>query len=184
VGKTTIAASFFLVFAALVGILAAAGQSFIAIWHSGPVSGSAYWVDICLSPEIFIFVFFMMSDPRTSPRSQAGQVAYGVGTAALAALLLAPQPTEYGLKVAILASLTAVCAIAALVRLVVERRALGEPALPSKTRLRTALWGAHGAAVLATIIIAIAAMADTLALSSDRQIVYLEQGLTGTRNPQ
>jgi hypothetical protein len=39
-------------------------------------------------------------------------------------------------------------------------------------------------AVAAVLIIALAAPADTLALASDRQIIYLEQGLTGTRNPQ
>jgi hypothetical protein len=178
------AVSFVIVFGALIGILALAGQSFVAIWHAGPVTGGAFWVYVCLSPELFIFVFFMMSDPRTSPRSRSGQMAYGVGTATLAALLLAPQPTEYGVKVAILASLTVVCAIAPLVRWVAERPATRRSVIPSRNTLHAGLRALRGAAVLAIVIVAIGATADTLALSSDRQIVYLEQGLTGTRNPQ
>lgn len=185
VGKMTSAIAFFVVFAALVAIVAAAGQSFVAIWHSGPISGGAYWTYICLSPEIFIFVFFMMSDPRTSPASRRGQLAYGAGTAALAVILLAPQETEFGVKVAILASLTFVCALTALGRAMVVRR---EAALTAEAgrhpSLRERTASLRTPAVLAALIIALAAPADTLALSGDKHLPYLEQGLTGTRNPQ
>lgn len=35
------ALSFLVPFAALVGVFAAAGRSFVAIWHTGPIAGSA-----------------------------------------------------------------------------------------------------------------------------------------------
>ncbi|MGI8411605.1 MAG: RnfABCDGE type electron transport complex subunit D, partial [Solirubrobacteraceae bacterium] len=115
VRMTTMALAFLIPFAALVGVLAAGGQSFIAIWHTGPVSGASYWLDICLSPEVLIFVFFMMPDPKTAPRTRPGQIVFGTGTALLAVGLLALQPTEFGIKIAILASLTVSCALSPLV---------------------------------------------------------------------
>ena len=168
------AAAFLLVFAALVGIFAAAGQTFVAIWHAGPISGSAYWRYICLSPEVLVFVFFMMSDPKTAPRSRTGQIAFGAGTAAVAALLLLFQPTEYGVKVAILASLTVTTALARLPR---HQRRSGH-------LFDDALRGLRVPAAAAAVVIAVAAPIDTLALARDRQITYLEQGFTGTHNPQ
>jgi hypothetical protein len=45
------ALSFLVPFAALIAIFAASGQSFVAIWHEGPVSGFDYWVKICTSPS-------------------------------------------------------------------------------------------------------------------------------------
>jgi hypothetical protein len=169
VGKVPMALAFLLLFAGLVAVLAASGQSFVAIWHTGPVSGVRYWTDICTSPEVLIFVFFMMSDPRTSPAGVRGQIVFGAGTAVLAAALLATQTTEFGVKVAILASLTCACALRALAaaspRAGVARR-LNEPA------------------VLAAVIVALAAPIDTIALTSDTQIGYIERGLTGSHNPQ
>ena len=69
------------------------------------------------SPEILIFLFFMITDPRTTPRGQRARLAYGAGVGLLAALMIAPLRTEYATKVAILASLTVVCAA----RPIVER---------------------------------------------------------------
>lgn len=192
VRMTIMALAFLIPFAALVGLFAVAGQSFLAIWHSGPVSGSSYWRDICLSPEVLIFVFFMMSDPKTAPRGTRAQLAFGVGTAVLAAGLLLLQPTEFGIKVAILASLTVTCALRPLVDGVAEFVAPRDAAPASALRGRMprarslAAWSARGLrvpAVLAAMIIAIAAPADTIALRGDTQISYIEQGLTG-RNPQ
>ena len=69
------------------------------------------------SPEILIFLFFMITDPRTTPSGQRARLAYGVGVGLLAALMIAPLQTEYATKVAILASLAVVCAA----RPIVER---------------------------------------------------------------
>jgi hypothetical protein len=94
-----------------VAVLVAAGNSFFAIWHSGPVTGLFYWATIVLSPETLIFVFFMMSDPQTAPRSPGGRIAFGAMTALAAVALIAFQPTEYGVKVALLSSLTVTAAL-------------------------------------------------------------------------
>ncbi|MGI8863252.1 MAG: hypothetical protein ACR2JH_02455 [Solirubrobacteraceae bacterium] len=195
VRRVTTALCFLAAFWALVGAFAAAGQSFIAIWHSGPVSGLAYWKDICLSPEIFVFVFFMMSDPRTAPSKRGEQLAYGAGTAALAAILLLPQPTEFGVKVAILASLTVTTALRRLAGAFSWHAELGAPGrgadrspwsrgTDGSALLHRALLALREPAILAALLITIAAPTDTIALRGDRQIIYIERGLTGTRNPQ
>jgi hypothetical protein len=55
--------AFLVPFSALIAVFAATGQSFIAIWHDGPVDGLSYWLNVAVSPEVLVFVFFMMSDP-------------------------------------------------------------------------------------------------------------------------
>lgn len=160
------AAAFIGVFAVLVGALALAGQSFVATWHDGPVRGLSYWLYICLSPEVLVFVFFMMSDPQTAAKRPRGRIVFGAATAALAAALLSFQPTEYGIKVSILASLTVTCCLAR----------LGWPMRAWSQAPRTP-------AAVAAVIIALAVPIDTAALAGNDQILYIERGLTG-RNPQ
>jgi len=171
-------------------VLALAGRSFIAIWHPDTISGASYWLHICTSPELFIFVFFMMSDPQTAPKTPAGRVIYGAATAVLAAVLISLQSTEYGVKLAILASLTVVCALVPLIDLTARRaRHAHSEAVPGptsdprplSTRLATA---ALNPAIIAVAIIAITAVAGTVALASNEQITFIERGLTGKRNPQ
>jgi hypothetical protein len=65
-----------------------------------------------------VFLFFMITDPKTTPSGRAGRRAYAVGVGLLATLLIAPQTTEFATKVAILASLALVCAARGLVELV------------------------------------------------------------------
>jgi Na+-transporting NADH:ubiquinone oxidoreductase subunit NqrB len=180
------AISFLVTLAALVGIFALSGRSFVAIWHSGPVSGFSYWLDICLSPELLIFVFFMMSDPKTTPRTRRGRVIYGAATAVLAASLLVWQSTEFGVKLGILASLTLVCALVPLIDAIASRDRSSRPV----AWLRDGrLFGVAGArwrnpVLVVAAVIAVAAPIDTLALTANRQIDYIERGLTGTHNPQ
>jgi hypothetical protein len=63
------ALAFLVPFAALIAIFAATGPSFIAIWHQDPIGGFDYWVKICASPELLVFVCFMMSDPATAAKT-------------------------------------------------------------------------------------------------------------------
>ena len=62
------------------------------------------------SPEILVFLFFMITDPRTIPRARSGRRAYAVAVGLLAALLIAPWTTEFSTKVAVLGALALVCA--------------------------------------------------------------------------
>src|SRR5437764_644974 len=86
------------------------GVSFILRWHLGSIGSAYLWRVLLTSPEILIFLFFMITDPRTTPRGQRARLGYGIGVGLLAALMIAPLHSEYATKVAILASLTVVCA--------------------------------------------------------------------------
>ena len=81
-----------------------------AAWHVGPIEGAEFWWLLVSSPEILVFLFFMITDPKTIPESGAGRRAYAIGVGLLATVLIAPQTTEFGTKVAILAALFLVCA--------------------------------------------------------------------------
>jgi Na+-translocating ferredoxin:NAD+ oxidoreductase RnfD subunit len=184
------AAAFLVPFSALIAIFAAAGNSFVAIWSEAQIGGFDYWLKICTSPELLVFVFFMMSDPGTAAKSPRGRIIYGVLTALVAAALVAVQPTEYGIKVAILASLTLVCAIVPLIESLARRTsgrsqtsddasaAASPPPRPALARsvLRPAM--------LAVVLIALTAVVGTAALADNEDLVYIEQGLTGPRNAQ
>ena len=83
----------------------------VASWHVTPMCGRELWQVIITSPEILIFAFFMVPDPRTVPESPMGRVVFGVGVALLAVLLLGPTTLEFWTKTAILASLVIACAL-------------------------------------------------------------------------
>ncbi len=178
------ALSFLGTFAALIGIFAICGKDFTAIWHNGPVTGAYYWETIALSPELLIFVFFMITDPQTSPKSPRGRIAFGVGTAVVAAALILPQSTEFAIKVAILASLTVTCALVAIVDGLARRRhprpelpTVGASTHPTRTRRLTAL--VANPVLVAVVIVAVAAPVNTLRLRGDKQIILIERGLAG-----
>jgi hypothetical protein len=113
--------AFLIPFTGLVALFAAAGQSFMAIWSELPVSGLDHWLRICTSPELLVFVFFMMSDPATAARTPRGRIAFGVVTALVAAALIYPQSTKYGVKTGVLASLMLACGLAPLIEAFVAR---------------------------------------------------------------
>jgi MFS family permease len=98
------------VFVAAVAIVAAAGHAITARWHLGPVEGWHFWTVLAFSPEILVFLFFMLTDPKTVPAGRRSRIVFGVSVALLAALLIAPARTEFWAKVAVLAALALVCA--------------------------------------------------------------------------
>ncbi|MGH9266949.1 MAG: RnfABCDGE type electron transport complex subunit D, partial [Acidimicrobiales bacterium] len=103
--------AFLATFAVLIAIFAVSGRSYYAIWHDGPVGGSFYWLTIALSPELLIFAIFMITDPQTAPKDRLARMIYAVTTAVVAAGLIVVQPTEFGIKLAILSSLVLTCAL-------------------------------------------------------------------------
>jgi hypothetical protein len=115
---------FWVTLAAGVGVLAAAGHCMTARWAFAPVCGVDYWRAIVTSPEVLIFMFFMITDPKTVPRGRVGHVAFCFAVAVTSVLLMAPQTTEFWTKVALLGGLTVMCVLRPLVtRLVPERGA-------------------------------------------------------------
>ncbi len=105
-----IAGGFWLSFAAGIAVLAASGHSMTARWHLGPITGWSFWWLLVTSPEVLIFLFFMITDPMTIPKGRVARVVYAVCVGLLATLLIAPRTTEYATKVAVLAALALVCA--------------------------------------------------------------------------
>ena len=105
-----IAIGFWVTFVACLAVLAASGHAMTARWHLGPVSDWYFWQVLAFSPEILVFLFFMITDPKTIPSSRVGRRVYAVAIGLLAALLSAPQTTEFATKVAVLSALFIVCA--------------------------------------------------------------------------
>jgi hypothetical protein len=131
-GLLVMAVSFWLVFVGAVALVAATGHAMTARWHLGPVDGFHLWTILAFSPEILVFLFFMLTDPKTVPTGPKARVAFGVSVALLAALLVALAPTEFWAKVAVLAALTVVCAARPLAAIV--------PSFRPGTRTAVALW--------------------------------------------
>ena len=86
------------------------GHAMTARWHLGEITGGYFWRILVLSPEVLVFLFFMITDPKTIPDGTGQRRVYAVGVGLLAALLIAPQRTEFASKVALLGALAIVCA--------------------------------------------------------------------------
>ena len=106
------AATFWGALAVGVGVIAATGHCMTARWAFAPVCGFDYWRVIVTSPEVLIFLFFMITDPKTVPSSRRGRIAFGVLVAVASTLAMATQTSEFGTKVALLGGLVVVCAFA------------------------------------------------------------------------
>ncbi len=109
-GLLAAAASFWIGLAAGVGVLAASGHCMVARWAFAPVCGIEFWRVIVTSPEVLIFLFFMITDPKTLPSGRVGRIVFGLLVALVSTLLMAPQTNEFGTKVALLGGLAIVCA--------------------------------------------------------------------------
>lgn len=117
-GLLRVALGFWISFAAGIGVLVLAGHAMTAHWHLGPITGLHLWLVLLTSPEVLVFLFFMITDPKTAPRSPRARLVYAVSLGLLAALLIAPTTTEFASKVALLASLAIVCLAIPVLRLV------------------------------------------------------------------
>jgi ASPIC and UnbV/FG-GAP-like repeat/NQR2, RnfD, RnfE family len=150
-GLLGIAVGFWVAFAAGIAVLAASGHAMTARWHLGPITGFEFWRVLVFSPEILVFLFFMITDPKTIPASARGRRLYAVAIGLVAVLLIAPQTTEFATKVAVLAALALVCAARPVGILVLER---GRPLrLPQLGGARTWIAGFGVAVLLAGLIV-------------------------------
>ena len=105
-----LAAAFWVALAAGTGILAASGHCMTTNWAFAPVCGADFWRVIVTSPEVMVFLFFMITDPKTVPAGRVGRVVFGLLVAVVSTLAMAPQTNELGTKVGLLAGLVIVCA--------------------------------------------------------------------------
>jgi hypothetical protein len=102
--------TFWITLAVGMGALAAVDHSITAQWSFEPIAGTHFWWIVMTSPETLIYMFFMLTDPRTIPAGRSARIVFGVLVGAAASLLLAPWDTEFGAKVGLLAGLTVVSA--------------------------------------------------------------------------
>ncbi|MEO8273457.1 MAG: hypothetical protein ABI620_05290 [Chloroflexota bacterium] len=105
-----LAATFWVALTLGVGTLAASGHCMVTRWSFAPVCGFDFWRAIVTSPEVLIFLFFMITDPKTVPAGRVGRVVFGLLVAVVSTLAMAPQTTEFGAKVGLLSGLVIVCA--------------------------------------------------------------------------
>jgi hypothetical protein len=149
-GLLAIAVGFWLAFAAGIAVLAASGHAMTARWHLGPITGFEFWRVLVFSPEILVFLFFMITDPKTIPARARGRRLYAVAIALVAVLLIAPQTTEFATKVAVLAALAIVCAARPVGELIFSR--WGVP-VPRLDRARTTAVVLAGAVTFAALVV-------------------------------
>lgn len=105
-----LAAAFWLTLLAGLALLAASGHCITAGWAFAPVCGADYVRVISLSPEVMIFLFFMITDPKTVPAGRVGRLVFGALVGVTSILLMAPQTDEFGTKVGLLSALVVLCA--------------------------------------------------------------------------
>lgn len=156
-GMWPMLAAFAMTFWSMLLLFAAGGRCFAAAWApAGAVCGADYWTAIALSPELMVFAFFMISDPRTAPERPNARLAYGMLVGGLASALVLLQPSEYGIKVALLAALAAACSAV--------------PFMDGRARVRL------GAAALAALMVGVAAPAGAALLASDPAAAAVDGG--------
>jgi Na+-translocating ferredoxin:NAD+ oxidoreductase RnfD subunit len=109
------------------GILAGSGHCMTTNWSFAPVCGFDFWRVIVTSPEVLVFLFFMITDPKTIPAGHVGRIVFGLLTAVASTLLMAPQTNEFGTKVGLLAGLVIVSAARPILdRIVPEARSAAD----------------------------------------------------------
>jgi hypothetical protein len=160
----TMAAAFWLTLVAGIGVLAISGHCMTAAWALQPVCGTSFWWVIASSPEVLIFLFFMITDPKTIPEGGSARVAFAVSLALVCTLLIAPQTTEFGAKVGLLGGLVLMTPLRLLFDRLMERGdLLGlQPGIaPVRTFARGAILGAAAIVIAVGIVTAGAPARDT-----------------------
>ena len=93
-----------------IGALSASGHCMTADWAFGPVCGVDFWRTILTSPEVLIFLIFMLTDPKTIPSGAVARIDFAASVGITSTLFIAPTTTEWA-KVGLLGSLVAMCTL-------------------------------------------------------------------------
>jgi hypothetical protein len=101
----SLASAFWITLALGLGVLSASGHCITAAWAIGPVCGFEFWRVVMTSPELLIFLFFMITDPKTVPTARVARTGFAIVLGVVCALLMAFPTTEFGAKVGLLAGL-------------------------------------------------------------------------------
>jgi hypothetical protein len=154
VGLLEMASAFWATLGVCLGALALAGHCMVTSWSLTPVCDGRFWWTVMSSPETMIFLFFMITDPRTVPTGRRERLAFGVCVGIASALFIAPWQTEFGAKVGLLGGLVAACAARPALVWVSERAGERRPGLHLAWWVRIFSLTAVAAAVLAVIALA------------------------------
>jgi Na+-translocating ferredoxin:NAD+ oxidoreductase RnfD subunit len=144
-----VALGFWCSFAVGIAVLSLMGHAMVARWHLGPITGWHFWWVLLTSPEVLVFLFYMITDPKTAPAGRQPRLRYAVAIGLLATLLIAPMQTEWATKVALLGSLAVVCAARPILDI-----------LPWRVALRPA-YGVGALALYAGVLFAVGVPART-----------------------
>jgi hypothetical protein len=171
-----LAATFWVALAIGLGVLAASGHCMTANWAFAPVCGFDFWRVVVTSPEVMIFLFFMITDPKTVPSGRVGRIVFGLLVAAASILLMAPQTDEFGTKVGLLAGLVVICAARPILdRFLPEPGSSADALGPASVRTRRGAASAVAAiaavAVLGTGIVLAGTPARGAAPGSDEELL-------------
>jgi hypothetical protein len=140
------ALAFWVTLAIGTALVAATGHCMTARWAFAPVCGFDYWVAIVASPEVLVFMFFMITDPRTVPRGRVGHVTFSILAATVSVLVMAPQTNEFWAKVGLLGGLTVMCALRPLLeRALPESGSVNDRVGRFAARLTSGDWAGVGA---------------------------------------
>lgn len=145
------AGAFWVSFVAGIGVLALLGQCITARWSFEPVCDVRFFSVISTSPEVLVFLFFMITDPRTVPTGRGPRVRFAVATAVASVLLIAPQTTEFGAKVGLLAGLVVLTGLRPMVSVV---KGAGQSPLPAPGHPPTVLAAAGALALAGWVVVA------------------------------
>ena len=147
----------------------------IASWYAKPMCSWQLWQILVTSPEVLIFAFFMVPDPRTVPDGQVSRFAFGVIVALLSVVLLGPTTLEFWTKTAILASLVFACAGRfALARLLQPLEEAGGPL----RAFRALGWAAPGAVGVSLLVLTALPVSAELSLHATEPAPELPDGST------
>ena len=164
----------FALFAAL-ALLPVPDHCMIASWYARPMCGPQLWQILVTSPEVLIFAFFMVPDPRTVPDGQVSRFVFGVIVALLSVVLLGPTTLEFWTKTAILASLVFACAGRfALARLLQPVEEAGGPL----RAFRALGWAAPGALGVSLLVFTALPVSAELSLHGTEPAPELPDGST------
>ena len=164
----------FAVFTAL-ALLPVPDHCMIASWYAQPMCGPQLWQILVTSPEVLIFAFFMVPDPRTVPDGPVGRFVFGVIVALLSVVLLGPTTLEFWTKTAILASLVFACAGRfGLARLVAPLEETGGPL----RAIRALGWAAPGVLGASLLVFTALPVSAELSLHGTEPAPELPDGST------
>ncbi|MBI5088314.1 MAG: RnfABCDGE type electron transport complex subunit D [Actinobacteria bacterium] len=158
-GLLAIVGSFYVTLAVGIGVLAISGHCMVARWSFTPVCDFEYWRIIVTSPEVLIFLFYMITDPRTVPSTRRGRIVFGLLVAGVSTLLMAPQTNEFWTKVSLLGGLAIVCACRPVVDKLLARRTAPTSRHEPRPRPRPRLAVRAAAASMAVVVLGVGIVA-------------------------